>query len=99
MFKVAILDDYQHAALSLANWNSLRPDAEVEAFSDNLVDLPRLAERLHGFHAVVLMRERTHFLALSSNARRPQTCREHDPIPAVAMSIETKKKIGRDHGC
>ncbi len=61
MFKVAILDDYQRVARSLADWDSLRPRAQVEFFHDNLVDLPRLADRLQSFAAVVAMRERTPF--------------------------------------
>src|SRR5581483_6015399 len=61
MFRVAILYDYQQVALSLADWKSLEPEVEVQAFDDNLVDLPKLAERLHTFDAVVLMRERTPF--------------------------------------
>jgi phosphoglycerate dehydrogenase-like enzyme len=59
MFRVAILDDYQKVALTLADWKILEPEGEVQAFADNLVDVPRLAERLHTFDAVVLMRERT----------------------------------------
>ena len=61
MFRVAILDDYQRVARSLADWDSLRPRAQVEFFHDNLVDLPRLADRLQSFEAVVAMRERTPF--------------------------------------
>ena len=61
MFKVAILDDYQRVARSLADWDSLRPRAQVEFFHDNLVDLPPLAGRLQSFEAVVAMRERTPF--------------------------------------
>ena len=61
MFRVAVLDDYQQVALTMADWKTLEPEGEVQAFSDNLVDVPRLAERLHTFDAVVLMRERTPF--------------------------------------
>ncbi len=61
MFKVAILDDYQQVALGAADWTILQPEAEIQAFTDNLVDIPRLVERLHTFDAVVLMRERTPF--------------------------------------
>ena len=61
MFRVAVLDDYQQIALEMADWKSLEPEGEVRAFADNLVDVPRLAERLHTFEAVVLMRERTPF--------------------------------------
>jgi phosphoglycerate dehydrogenase-like enzyme len=61
MFRVAILDDYQQVALKIADWKILEPEGEVQAFPDNLVDVPRLAERLHTFDAAVLMRERTPF--------------------------------------
>ena len=61
MFRVAILDDYQQVALSLADWKSLEPSVEVRAFNDNLVDMAKLAHRLHTFDAAVLMRERTPF--------------------------------------
>ncbi|HMK67487.1 MAG TPA: D-2-hydroxyacid dehydrogenase family protein [Stellaceae bacterium] len=61
MFRVAVLDDYQKVALSIADWKILDPEAEVQAFTDNLVEVPRLAERLHTFDAAVLMRERTPF--------------------------------------
>jgi len=61
MFRVAVLDDYQKVALEMADWKSLEPEGEVQAFADNLVDVPRLAERLHTFDAAVLMRERTPF--------------------------------------
>ena len=59
MFRVAILDDYQKVALSMTDWKILEPEVEVQAFADNLIDVPKLAERLHTFDAVVAMRERT----------------------------------------
>jgi len=61
MFRVGILDDYQQISLQMANWESLGSGVEVHAFFDNLIDIPRLAERLQDFDAVVLMRERTPF--------------------------------------
>jgi len=61
MFKVAILDDYQRVARSLADWSSLTPRVQTEFFHDNLVDLAPLADRLHSFQAVLAMRERTPF--------------------------------------
>jgi phosphoglycerate dehydrogenase-like enzyme len=63
MLRVAILDDYQEAALRLADWQSLHPRAQMTAFSDHLDDLDALAERLHTFEAIVAMRERTPFRA------------------------------------
>jgi phosphoglycerate dehydrogenase-like enzyme len=61
MIRVAILDDYQGVALSLADWQSLHPHAQMQAFSDHLDDREALARRLHAFECVVLMRERTPF--------------------------------------
>ncbi len=59
--QVAILDDYQHSALALADWKSLEPEVRVEAFPDHVADPDVLARRLHTFECVVLMRERTPF--------------------------------------
>ena len=61
MFRVAILDDYQAAALASADWRSLHPQASIEAFADHLDDLQAVARRLHTFEGVVAMRERTPF--------------------------------------
>lgn len=59
--RVALLDDYQHVALGSVDWGSLPAGTEVEAFADHIADEADLAERLHGFEAVVAMRERTPF--------------------------------------
>lgn len=59
--KVAVLDDYQGVAESMADWSQLPPGAEVVFFSDHLTDETALAERLGGFDVVVGMRERTPF--------------------------------------
>lgn len=57
--RVAILDDYQGVALSLADWGSL--DAWVESFRDHVAGDDALVARLAGFDVVVAMRERTPF--------------------------------------
>lgn len=59
--RVAILDDYQNVALKLADWASLKPRAEVQAFADHIDDPDALARRLQPFGCVVAMRERTPF--------------------------------------
>jgi phosphoglycerate dehydrogenase-like enzyme len=59
MMRVALLDDYQGVALRLADWKSLQPEVQVEAFPEHIRDLDELAKRLHTFECVVLMRERT----------------------------------------
>jgi phosphoglycerate dehydrogenase-like enzyme len=58
---VAVLDDYQHVAPSLADWASLKPQANVVFFHDHVGETEALAARLAPFDAVVLMRERTRF--------------------------------------
>lgn len=61
MMRVAILDDYQGVALALADWQSLHPQAQMQAFVDHLDGLDALAQRLHTFESIVAMRERTPF--------------------------------------
>jgi phosphoglycerate dehydrogenase-like enzyme len=61
MFRVAILDDYQEAALRLADWASLHPQAQITAINTHIADREALAKRLHDCDAVVAMRERTPF--------------------------------------
>src|ERR1700730_7042156 len=61
MMRVAILDDYQGVALAMADWPSLHPQAQIQAFADHIDELDTLAKRLHVFDAIVLMRERTPF--------------------------------------
>ena len=59
--KVAVLDDYQSVAESLADWSQLPANAEVSFFSDHLTSEDALAERLADFEVVMGMRERTPF--------------------------------------
>ena len=59
--RVAVLDDYQDVAASLADWTSLAPGAEVQFFHDTIADLEALVERLAPFPVIVIMRERTPF--------------------------------------
>lgn len=59
--RIAILDDYQNVALTLADWDSL--DAEVRVFTEHIADQDELVRALAGFDVVVAMRERTPFPA------------------------------------
>jgi phosphoglycerate dehydrogenase-like enzyme len=61
MTRVALLDDYQHVALDMADWKSLPPGTEVVAFEDHLSDDDALVRRLADFDVVMAMRERTPF--------------------------------------
>ncbi|MEX2430551.1 MAG: D-2-hydroxyacid dehydrogenase family protein, partial [Dehalococcoidia bacterium] len=62
MTRIAIIDDYQEAALTLADWSSLS-DAEIEVFPDAVKDPGKLIKRLEHFDVVQTMRERTAFPA------------------------------------
>lgn len=57
--KIAVLDDYQGMALSLADWNRLPDDCEVVPFRDHIADREALIAALAGFEVVCVMRERT----------------------------------------
>ena len=58
-FKIAVLDDYQNVALSLADWSALDGRATVTVFNDHLADPDAVIERLQPFDIVCVMRERT----------------------------------------
>src|ERR1700749_3765496 len=58
-FRIAVLDDYQHVALSLADWSVLDGRATVSVFNDHLTDSDAVVERLQPFDIVCIMRERT----------------------------------------
>ncbi|MEJ0096059.1 MAG: D-2-hydroxyacid dehydrogenase family protein [Methylocella sp.] len=58
---IAILDDYQNVAQSLANWRNLQPAARTVFYHDHVADIEQLVARLEPFDVVVLTRERTKF--------------------------------------
>src|SRR5271166_2987598 len=58
-FRIAVLDDYQNVALSLADWSVLDARAMVTVFNDHLADSDAVVERLQPFDIVCVMRERT----------------------------------------
>ncbi len=57
--KVAILDDYQNVALSMADWSKVSAEADITVFHDHLADPDAVVERLLPYHVVCVMRERT----------------------------------------
>src|SRR5580698_988508 len=57
--RIAVLDDYQNVALSLADWSALDERATVTVFNDHLADSDAVVERLQSFDIVCVMRERT----------------------------------------
>jgi phosphoglycerate dehydrogenase-like enzyme len=57
--KIAVLDDYQGVALTLADWSAVTARADVTVFNDHLGEADAVVERLLPFDAVCVMRERT----------------------------------------
>jgi phosphoglycerate dehydrogenase-like enzyme len=57
--RIAVLDDYQNVALSLADWSVLDARATVATFDDHLADSDAIVKRLQPFDIVCVMRERT----------------------------------------
>jgi hypothetical protein len=58
-YKIAVLDDYQNAAVESADWSVLRDRADISVFQDHLADSDALIERLQPFDVVCVMRERS----------------------------------------
>jgi phosphoglycerate dehydrogenase-like enzyme len=56
---IAVLDDYQSAALELADWSPLRGRATITVFNDHVSDPDAVVERLLPFDVLCVMRERT----------------------------------------
>jgi phosphoglycerate dehydrogenase-like enzyme len=57
--RVAILDDYQNVALSMADWSQVAARADITVFNDHVADHDGVVERLAPFDVVCVMRERT----------------------------------------
>jgi phosphoglycerate dehydrogenase-like enzyme len=78
MIRVAVLDDYQCVAESLADWDALTGRAEVAFFHDHQADPDQVVSRLLPFDVVCLMRERT-----------PMPAAVIDALPRLRMIITT----------
>jgi phosphoglycerate dehydrogenase-like enzyme len=61
MAAIAILDDYQDVALSMADWSTLATAHRIKVFTAPFASETAAAEALAGFDIVCLMRERTAF--------------------------------------
>ena len=59
MTQVAVLDDFQEVAASMADWQSLPDGTDVTFFHDHLEDEDALVDRLEAYDVLVVMRERT----------------------------------------
>jgi lactate dehydrogenase-like 2-hydroxyacid dehydrogenase len=85
--KVAVLDDYQNVALTLADWSGVTKRAEITVHKDHVAEPDALVERLrHGAPELALMR---------STARLINTSR--GPIvdeQALIESLHTREIAG-----
>ncbi|KAI0814898.1 D-isomer specific 2-hydroxyacid dehydrogenase [Irpex lacteus] len=61
--RVAILDDYQHVALTAADWSSIKDKLAIDVYDETLADEDALVKRLEGYSIICAMRERTKFPA------------------------------------
>ena len=61
--RCAVLDDYQHAALTSADWSPIMEDVEVRSIHHHFDDEEQLAGTIGDCQIVVVMRERTPFPA------------------------------------
>jgi phosphoglycerate dehydrogenase-like enzyme len=61
MAAIAILDDYQNVALSMADWSGLQKDHRIVVFNQRLPDVEAAARALAEFDVIGIMRERTPF--------------------------------------
>jgi phosphoglycerate dehydrogenase-like enzyme len=61
MAGIAILDDYQNAALRVADWSRLQKEHRIVSFRERLPDIDAAAKALADFEIVGIMRERTPF--------------------------------------
>ena len=48
-YQIAVLDDYQNAALKSADWSVLRDRADIAVFQDHLADPDAVIKRLLPF--------------------------------------------------
>jgi len=58
-YKIAVLDDYQNAAIESADWSVLRHRADIAVFRDHLADREAVIKRLLPFDVICVMRERS----------------------------------------
>jgi phosphoglycerate dehydrogenase-like enzyme len=79
--KIAVLDDYQNVALSMADWSAVSRQADVTVFNDHVADPQELVRRLLPFDALCVMRERT-----------PMTADLIDHLPNLKLIISTGER-------
>ncbi|MEW9612342.1 D-2-hydroxyacid dehydrogenase family protein [Shinella sp. S4-D37] len=82
MLRIAILDDYQDMALSLADWSLLGDGCEIVRFDRNLASEDEAAAALAGFDVLCLMRE-----------RMPLSAALIERLPALKLVVVTGARV------
>lgn len=59
----AILDDYQHVAMEMADWSTVKEQVDVQSFSQRFEKEEELLKAINHCEIIVIMRERTPFTA------------------------------------
>ena len=67
LVKIAVLDDYQHVALKMADWTPLHGRATITVFNDHLADPDRVVERSYRSMSYVSCASGRRFRGRSSN--------------------------------
>ena len=76
--RIAIIDDYQAVALTMADWSAVGRSGTVTSYQDHLADADEIVDRLGEYDVIVAMRERTPF---------PRSLLER--LPALKLLITT----------
>ena len=50
--RLAILDDYQGVALTMADWSKVQSRVQIDVFRDTILDEDQLAQRLYPYAIV-----------------------------------------------
>ena len=79
--KIAVLDDYQHVALTMADWTPVMEKADVTVFNDHIADEATFIARLLPFQVLCIMRERT-----------PLTAHVLRSLPNLKLIISTGRR-------
>lgn len=57
--KLAILDDYQHVALRMADWSSIERQCQIDVIDKPLRGVSEAAQALNPYDIICMLRERT----------------------------------------
>ncbi|MDA8119494.1 MAG: D-2-hydroxyacid dehydrogenase family protein [Gammaproteobacteria bacterium] len=92
--RCAILDDYQHAALTSADWSVISDAVDVDAYHEHFATEESLVRTLVDHDIVVAMRERTPFPASTLQQLRNLKLLITTGMHNAAIDVET----AREHG-